>query len=302
MYTINVNILIAEASEEAKKVLSDILQNEGYRCLFAEGRGEIIDKIYAEEPDVIILGTGEAAPSSFETLEKLKAVPSTREIPVILVASQGDSQQIIKGFQLGAYDYFSFPYIGEEIMARIRNINYTNERLKELVRLLDRDYLTGLYNRRFFMIRLYEEFAKTIKYNIPLSILMIDIDDFKNINDLYGHICGDMALKQLSGALQSALRTEDVIARYGGDEFIIMLPATFISNALVVSEKLRVSIKNKSLTCSGVDIKQSVTISLGVTIYNGDKELSPDQLITESDAALMEAKKGKDRVVVHNRC
>ena len=296
-------VLIADNANDAKDVLGKMLLEEGYECIFVENSSEVIDRVYAELPDIIILDAKLSRPGSLEILSQLKSAPSTRDIPVILIASKRSHLKLTKGYELGVYDYISRPFFKQEILARISNITFACDRVKEeLEKLLYRDYLTGLYNRRFFMERFFEEMAWSVRYKEPLSLMMLDIDFFKKINDTYGHGCGDEILKQISNALLSVLRTEDIVARYGGEEFIILLPNTNPEGALTAAEKLRVTVQDKNFLCESGDIRLSVTISIGVTTYNGETELSPDRLIGQADGALYSAKEGgRNRVVVYKQ-
>jgi diguanylate cyclase (GGDEF)-like protein len=295
-------VLIADNGEDTKSVLGKILLDEGYECIFVENSSEVIDRVYTELPDIIILDLKFSKPHSLEILKQLKSAPSTRDIPVIIITSKRSQLKLAKGYEFGAYDYISRPFFKQEVLARISNITFACDRVKELEKLLDRDYLTGLYNRRFFMERFLEEIAWSVRYKEPLSIMMLDIDFFKKINDTYGHGCGDEILKQISNALLSVLRAEDIVARYGGEEFIILLPNTNPEGALTAAEKLRVTVQDRNFLCESGDIRLSVTISIGVTIYNGETELSPDRLIEQADGALYSAKEGgRNRVVVYKR-
>jgi diguanylate cyclase (GGDEF)-like protein len=295
-------VLIADNREDTKSVLGEILLDEGYECVFVKNSSEVIDRVYTELPDIIILDMRLSKPCSLEILSYLKSAPSTRDIPVILVASKRSQLRLTKGYELGAYDYISRPFFKQEILARISNITFACERVKELERLLDRDYLTGLYNRRFFMERFFEELAWSVRYKETLSIMMLDIDFFKKINDTYGHSCGDEILKQIANALLSVLRTEDIVARYGGEEFIILLPNTNPEGALTAAEKIRGTVQDRNFLCESGDIRLSVTISIGVTTYNGETGLSPDRLIGQADGALYSAKEGgRNRVAVYKQ-
>lgn len=290
-------VLIAENAQDAKEICT-ILKNEGYECAIVEKSREIIDKVYTELPNLIILSLRLSHPSGLEILKKLKSAPSTRDIPVILSASARCTKSLARGYKLGAFDYISKPYFKEEILARVRNIACTNSRVVELERLLDRDYLTGLYNRRFFMERFVEELAWSVRYHEPLSVFMIDIDHFKKVNDTYGHACGDEILKQTAKTLTSSLRTEDIVARYGGEEFIVLLSNTNADGAMTAAENLRSAVQQVDFCCS--DIHLRLTISIGVATYDYGSELSIDAIIGRADNALYAAKKdGRNRVVFY---
>ncbi len=298
-------VLIADNAEDTKSVLGRILLGKDYECVFVESNMDIVEKVYTAVPDIIILNTKPSRPSGIEILKKLKSAPSTRDIPVVLIGSKKSQTKLAKGYELGAYDYISIPYFKEEITARLSNITFACERVKELEKLLDRDYLTGLYNRRFFMERFHEELSWSARQAEPISLMMLDIDHFKKINDTYGHGCGDEILKQIAKTMTAVLRIEDVVARYGGEEFIILLPNTDPEDVLTAAEKLRAAVHEKGFFCENGSAQIPVTVSIGVTTYTPDNEclyLPPDRLIGQADNALYIAKeKGRNRVVVHKQ-
>ena len=292
-------VLIADTSAETKNVLGKILQDEGYECCFIESNGNVIEKVYHESPDVVFLTVHLTGHRSFRILEKLKSAPSTRELPVILIGTHRMQKTLAKGYQFGAYDYISVPYFKEEVLARIRNIIYIRNKTKELESMMDRDYLTGLYNRNFFMTRLNEELAWSMSYNEPLALMMLDIDFFKKINDTYGHRCGDEVLKKLAAVLLSTMRREDIIVRFGGEEFIVLMSNTFSDAAAELGDTLRKTVQDKTFDCVETDMLQ-ITISAGITTFSGMSERSPDVLIGQADCALYAAKKyGRNRVCVY---
>lgn len=303
MYTIDqMKILIADTAGDTKRVLKKIFGDEGYECVFIENSKEIIDKVYSDLPDIIILDIKLSQPTGLKILERLKSAPSTRDIPVILIATRKAQRTLKKGYELGAYDYVSKPYFREEVLARIGNIIYIREKMKELDMLIVRDYLTGLYNRKFFMERLQEELSWSTKYKEPFSIIMLDIDHFKKINDTYGHSCGDEILKQLAHVLLSVLKPQDLVARYGGEEFIILSSNTDSDNAMLIAENLRTSVQNGHFSCGNDKIKLPVSISVGVTTLAESIGQSLDDLLWQADSALYTAKReGRNRVVIYNR-
>lgn len=298
-------VLIADNAEDTRSVLGGILLGKDYDCVFTANTGDIIERVYSASPDIIILDTKHAGPSGLEILKKLKSAPSTRDIPVVLIASKKSQSKLAKGYEFGAYDYISRPYFKEEIIARLSNITFACERVKELEKLLDRDYLTGIYNRRFFMERFHEELSWSSRQAEPISLMMLDIDHFKKINDTYGHGCGDEILKQIANTMTAVLRIEDVVARYGGEEFIILLPNTDVEGVFTAAEKLRAAVHDKDFFCENGSTRIPVTVSIGVTAYAPYNEclyLPPDRLIGQADSALYAAKEqGRNRVVAHKQ-
>ncbi|MEW6116232.1 MAG: diguanylate cyclase [Nitrospirota bacterium] len=284
-------ILIADTAKETKAILGRILEDEGYTYCYVENSCDIINRVYNENPDIIFLSTHLSDHCSLRILEKMKSAPSTREVPVILIGTKRAHKTLAKGYQLGAYDYISMPYFKEEVLARLRNIMYIRTKTKELESMMDRDYLTGLYNRKFFMDRMVEELSWSVNYHEPLSLMMLDIDYFKRINDSYGHRCGDEVLGKLAQVLLSTMRKEDVIGRYGGEEFIVLMSNTDSATATASGERVRKAVMDGKFYCDESDLIP-VTVSIGVTIFNEIMEISPDVLIGQADSALYAAKEG----------
>lgn len=159
------------------------------------------------------------------------------------------------------------------------------------------DYLTGIYNIRYFYHRIIEEFSRSERYVLPISCLMLDIDFFKKINDSYGHKTGDVVLKEFSLLLKKHVRKSDVLARYGGEEFIVMLPQTTASGAIAEAERIRNAVKVHKFKSLKHQI--GITVSIGIAAFPNTKIKTHDELISASDDALYEAKKsGRDRVIV----
>ncbi len=159
------------------------------------------------------------------------------------------------------------------------------------------DYLTGIYNVRYFQHRIIEEFTRAERYKLPICCLMLDIDRFKKINDSYGHKTGDLVLKEFAQQLRQLSRKSDVLARYGGEEFIIMLPQTTIAGAVAEAERIRNAIASHAF--KGLESGMRLTVSIGISSYPNARIKTYDELISAADDSLYEAKKsGRDRVVV----
>lgn len=174
----------------------------------------------------------------------------------------------------------------------VKELHDANEMHRELA---FRDGLTSIYNHRFFQDAMDREFMRAKRYSRKLSLILLDVDDFKNINDVYGHTVGDLALINISKLLESTVRVTDVVARYGGEEFVVILPETDLENAAAVAENLRVGIENLTTVVDQQVVK--LTVSLGVTSYDAVKNKNKQSLISIADKALYIAKdSGKNRV------
>jgi diguanylate cyclase (GGDEF)-like protein/PAS domain S-box-containing protein len=169
----------------------------------------------------------------------------------------------------------------------------------ELERLSLTDYLTHLFNGRYFMQHGVEEFKRTQRYHQPLALIMLDIDEFKKVNDTYGHEAGDSALQQVAQVLKSSVREIDILGRLGGDEFVVLLPNTAQSDAALLGERIRQSIANSHFSTPGDGLIRTITVSVGVAAYS--KEMSGiNDLLRNADAALYQAKNsGRNSVGVY---
>ncbi len=167
----------------------------------------------------------------------------------------------------------------------------------ELKKLAITDFLTGLYNIRYFYLRLSDEFGRASRYETPLSCIMFDIDFFKKINDTYGHRTGDMVLREFASLVKAHVRNTDVLARYGGEEFIVLLPHTNVKGAVTEAERIASVIKNHQFR--GMKPSERITVSMGIASYPDKRISSQDGLITLADDALLKAKqRGRNRIIV----
>lgn len=183
--------------------------------------------------------------------------------------------------------------MAQELEALIYQLKEDKSRFEELAYT---DPLTGLRNRRFFLEELKEHLELAKRYGEPLSLIMLDVDNFKNINDEYGHDVGDLVLKKLAQVIEENVRSSDIAARFGGEEFVIALPKTSGEEALLVAERIRQGFKRARININGLEV--STTLSAGVSTFTGSEDI--DTLIKEADKALYQAKRtGRDKVVAY---
>ena len=247
----------------------------------------------AIQPDIILLDVEMPSPDGFEVCRRLKADPALSNIPIIFLTGVSSTEEKIRGLNLGAVDYITKPFEAAELQARVR----VGLRIKELLDLLSRkamiDGLTGLYNRGYLNQRLEEESAYVARHQRPMSVIMLDVDHFKSINDTHGHGFGDKVLKGIASILQQISRTEDVPCRFGGEEFAILARETDAVAAMAFAERIRVGVE--SATFSRGPISVSVTCSLGIA--SSDDGI--DGIIDRADQALYESKRaGRNRATL----
>jgi len=236
--------------------------------------------------------------SQFRSLER------TRFLPILIVTDQGDDEMVIRALDLGVNDYIVRPLDPNELVARsltqIRRKRY-NDRLrtsvKQTIELAVTDALTGLNNRRYLDNHLNVLFNRSMARGKPLSVLITDIDRFKQVNDTYGHDAGDEVLKEFANRIRSTVRGADLACRYGGEEFVIVMPDTSPEVAAAVAERLRASVESSGFTLKSTGEELKITASFGIA-SRLSSVLTPDQLMKQADLALYEAKNtGRNRVV-----
>ncbi|SNB47668.1 diguanylate cyclase [Geobacter sp. DSM 9736] len=240
----------------------------------------------------------------FKFLSMLRTRDELRDIPVIMLTGREDRELKIRGLEQGASDYVTKPFDPGELVARVKvqmkikslqdELKKSNELLKELS---NTDPLTRLYNRRYLMEALEREFQRSSRKQGPLSLVLLDIDHFKKINDTYGHQEGDVVLAAVAEMAQAGLRRYDIAARYGGEEFILLLPETPLQEAIAVADRLRESIQEMEFPPPLENL--TVTISLGVSTYPSQRIDCIDSLIRQADEALYRAKQnGRNRMEI----
>jgi len=281
----NAKILVVDDEMINIKVLIAILDE--YECIVAkDGEKALMLAEGDMPPDLILLDVMMPGMDGYEVCRRLKSQISTQNIPVIFITSKGNVDEETRGLRLGAADYITKPFSPEIVKARATNQIQFKKQRDLLERLNVTDQLTGIANRRCFDDTLDYECRSAARSGSPLSLVLIDIDNFKQLNDLGGHVFGDNCLKAVAEAIcKSMSRSTDLIARYGGDEFVAVLPSTDHEGAIKVAEKIRQSVEALKLTHSGETVP--ITISLGLT---SNKDYSPENMIEAADSKLYEAK------------
>ncbi|MDG5494265.1 PleD family two-component system response regulator [Niveispirillum sp. BGYR6] len=264
-----------------------------------------------EEFDLIIVSLTLMREDGLRLCSQLRSQERSRQIPILLLADETDMDRVAKGLELGANDYLIKPIDRNELLARartqIRRKRY-QDRLRanyeQSLSMALTDSLTGLFNRRYLSAHLPRLLDRSGGNAKPVSALMFDIDHFKVVNDSWGHGVGDEVLKEVAGRASRNLRNFDLVARLGGEEFVVIMPDTDMTQATLVAERLRKRIAETSFDVAAPVQRIDVTISIGVAVTDGrlDEEGKPEsgeQLLRRADMALYQAKRsGRNRVVV----
>jgi len=289
-------ILIVDDETINIRALSHALLPE-YNIHIAKNGRTAIETAEKVMPDLVLLDIIMPDMSGYEVITELKNSDRTREIPIIFITGLSGVEDEEKGFLLGAVDYITKPFNNTIVRVRVRHHLQTIRQLHMIKRLGVIDPLTDISNRRGFNERLEIEWAHAIRDKSTLSILMIDIDHFKNYNDTYGHPQGDVLLQAIAGIFrQTLVRTTDYIARWGGEEFAILLPCTNMEGALIIAERIRAEVESATVPCADGS-GTHVTISIGVYSHSPEAGAVSSDFVTKADKALYTAKEsGRNRV------
>lgn len=300
-------ILVADDEPVNRALIERRLQREGYSVLTARNGSEAVEKAESALPDLVILDVMMPEMDGMEACRRIKENEATRDIPVIFLSARDETDMKVSGLTLGANDYISKPFKAEELLARVSvairlkqerdrlrmNAEEAHERAEVAQERAMTDPLTGLLNRYGLQHVLAREHAESRRYTRPLSCLMVDLDNFKKVNDTYGHAIGDLALQQIANILREAVRRSDTVFRYGGEEFLVLLPETDLEGATALAEKIRSSTSLRPFG-DGERIF-NLTLSAGASTLRDDE--SGNDMIARADMALYHAKEaGRNRV------
>ena len=292
-------ILVVDDDAETAHMVRGWYKGQPVQILEASDGDEGVRQAAAEKPDIILMDLMMPGTNGFEASRRLKADPVTAGIPVILLSARREPQTKREGFDAGIDHYVEKPFDLDEMDARIRSMIEKSKAYSKLEEEATVDEKTGLANYRVFYKKLREEWERSERYNLPLSIVMLDLDDFKRVNDSLGHPAGDRVLREFAVLLSGGARGTDLPARYGGEEFAMILPHTDRDSAQRVAERIRVAVADFSFL--EPDHPLRVTVSAGAATFAPAVPIaSAEQLVAAADRALYAAKKaGKNRVVVH---
>jgi diguanylate cyclase (GGDEF)-like protein len=292
--TDSMTIMIVHDTKENIEILRSTLVRIRCKISVAFNGKMALDLIPKVEPDLIMLDIMMPGIDGYEVCRRLKEDEKLRNIPVIFMSAMGDTEDIVKGFNVGAVDFITKPFRQEEVLVRVKTHLTLSAAIKKLTHDSEIDPLTGLFNRRTFLKRIENEAMRFKRNQKPFSLLFGDIDFFKKVNDTYGHSAGDEILIKISNLLNTEKREIDQAARWGGEEFLILLPETDLNGAVQLGNKIREMIAAQSIIHEGQKI--SITMSFGASQYNG--ETSIDKTIDVADQRLYHAKEsGRNKVV-----
>ncbi|AFZ58666.1 diguanylate cyclase [Anabaena cylindrica FACHB-243] len=305
-------ILVVDDVALNLQIIAKTLDKVGYNYTFASNGYQALKCVRSVRPDLILLDLIMPEMDGLEVCEKIQSDPELEEIPIIFISASQNQDHLLQAFEKGAVDYVTKPFHASELLARVRmhlELKYSQQKLKELLqaqeelvrnleKLANTDPLTGVWNRRYLLTKAEQEISRIQRYNNYLSVLLIDIDNFKKVNDSFGHSIGDEVIIFMTKMVLNYLRQVDCFGRFGGEEFVVLLPETDIDEAVIVAERIRENICNQRIPV--LEEQLSITVSIGVANYNlGDQSI--DTIIQRADEALYRAKnQGRNRTIAYH--
>jgi two-component system, cell cycle response regulator len=293
-------ILIAEDSLVIRAVLRRHLETEGYVVVEAVDGQSAIEQCHQAPPDVILLDIEMPGLNGHQVLTYLKSDDSLNDIPVVFLTGRTGTEDIVAGLRAGAHDYLKKPFEPAELTARVGAAARTKalqDKLRtqsaEFDKMSRTDALTGLYNRRHLHEQLRQLGSSSLRHGHSLAVVMLDIDYFKRVNDTVGHQGGDEVLVEFTQRILATKRDEDVAGRWGGEDFLIVLPQTDSAGVMAVAERIRRDVAAAPFVLH--DRELAVTVSGGCATGMGNDS---DGLVKRADAALYQAKEsGRNQVI-----
>lgn len=305
-----VRVLVVDDLPDNVEILRARLESRGYAVATASNGEEALASVHSSPPHVILCDVMMPGIDGYEVSRRIKQDESLPFIPIILVTALGETEHIVQGLNTGADDYIAKPYHFQELEARVRamlrikrlqdELDQKNRELeivnKRLKKLSITDGLTELFNHRHVHELLHEEFERSRRSQEPLAVVMIDLDRFKAVNDTWGHPTGDVVLFETARILKETAREIDMVGRYGGEEFIAILPNTDEAEGARFAERVRSAVEAHVYRDETTEIR--MTCSSGVASFPWDDVATPEELLKFADEALYVAKtSGRNRVM-----
>lgn len=296
-------ILVVDDDPASLRLVGKALEFEGHEVATANSGQEAIEKMSSWQPHLVLLDVSMPGLDGIQTLKSLRA--HNEYVSTLFVSGKSDVNDVVKGLDAGADDYIRKPFDIKELLSRVRTqlrikrlndeLSSANMKLKDLV---DKDDLTGLYNMRSLYDKLDSELDRARRYDRKVSVIMMDMDHFKAVNDNHDHLFGSFVLSEVGRIIRSNIRRLDFGARYGGDEFLIVLTEIGASGAKAFADRLRQIIEEHEFKLEGHRARQTVSIGLAVT-DKGSENVDARALVRYADHALYQAKEaGRNCLVV----
>ncbi|MDD5287486.1 MAG: diguanylate cyclase [Desulfuromonadaceae bacterium] len=289
----SLKILYVEDEEDTREQFGKFLTRISKVLITAEDGSEGLEAYREQSPDIIITDIHTPNMDGLDMVREIRKLD--KSVPIIIMTAFEQIDYLKRSINMGVDKYVTKPVNGSELYETVLDCARRLLAEKKLLSAAGTDPLTGLINRRELMNRFMSEKGRAERHGTPFCVIIADIDHFKNVNDTFGHIAGDRILSGVADTLTSSVRTEDILGRFGGEEFLLILPETDLDAATVVAEKIRSAVSDLETEWEGKTI--SVTISMGVVKFKPG--MGMDECIQPADHALYRAKTGgRNRFVV----
>ena len=295
-------VAVVDDDKLQRERLASLLRSEGYAVQALESAGRVLEMHQRRELDLVLLDVVLDGLSGIDCCRMLKA--SGAFLPVILCTSRTDPDSRLEGLRIGADDYLTKPFEPRELLLRVATFVRLKRSFDAMSAARDKlrehaivDELTGLYNVRYLQTRLAEEWKRAERHHEPLAVAFVDVDHLRAINERSGHEAGDAVLREVGTRLRTAVREIDVLTRYGGEEFVVLLPSTHLAGAVTVARRIVSAVADRSIDAGGTGVR--VTVSVGLALYPSPNLTTRDMLLRAADRALLRAKdEGEGRVCI----
>ena len=295
-------VLIAENDADSGEFHQLTLQGAGIDAVRVDNPSRLIENLANLKPDLVLMDLRLPGCNSLDLVRMIRQYCFNTPLPIILLAPESDDEVVTRALQAGADDCLTQPPSPALLTSLVQS---RLGRFREVLRVTDRDHLTGVLTRAAFLDRLGSEVVRAKRLGMPLVLVMIDLDDFKRVNDDHGHLAGDAVLRQVADLLVRRLRKTDLIGRYSGDEFILLLPDTQGSKAWQILDAIRCKVAESTTETQGGSVR--ITVSIGGAAFNPETSdvffvaaSLTEELFEAADAALYQAKRGgRNRVVLN---
>jgi diguanylate cyclase (GGDEF)-like protein len=289
-----IKTLVIDDSPFSRKIMKRHLEARFFQVLEAANGVKGLEK-FKENPDVALIIVDYNMPEmdGFEFTQKIRKKVTQREVPIIGVSGEGGSRLSSKFIKKGANDFIVKPFSADEFFCRVEQNIELIEHIKKIEQISFTDYLTGLWNRRYFLSNAKMLLGNARRSKFPIAVCMIDIDFFKKVNDTYGHEAGDLVLQRVAAVLQESFRSSDIVSRFGGEEFCVLAAGVDAEKAQKLFDDVRKNIESLKIDIDGKEI--SVTVSIG---FQTDYMMELTDMINSADECLFKAKEqGRNRVI-----
>jgi diguanylate cyclase (GGDEF)-like protein len=298
-------ILVADDDRLTREHTASLLRAHGFSVEVVEDGQLAVERVARGGVDLVLLDVMMPKMGGLETCRVLKSMQREAFLPVVLVTAKSDTASRVEGLKIGADDYIAKPFDEEELLARVDAMlrikklhDQVSHARAKLERVSVHDELTGLYNYRYLHTRLNEEFKRAERYHEPLGCIVIDVDSLKTHNEAAGRDEGDRILLEVAEGIRKTVREIDVVARFGGDEFLVALPSTHFAGSVALAERLWREI-TEARPAKDPAGGRRVSVSIGVALYPSRDVRAKDALLRAADAALVQAKRdGGNRICV----